>query len=455
MTRLVAAFAALCVFAFAALAQDAEEGPTPPPQVTEPAIPVEELTLRLIPLTVDELAAAAAEWLSIVQAKTQEVVEAQIAVRAADAPAEDDLARVVELAEERDALFDRYRVVVDSWAKKGGDEAAIAQFRAYRNSIIVEETRTADFQTLAQQAIEWALSREGGIQLAIDAGVIIVSLLGLLIVARLFRRLARKWFEKVPNLSNLLRAFLTVVVYWLVLSIGLLVVLSALGIDVSPVFALIGGASFIIAFALQDTLGNLAAGLMIMINRPFDEGDYVDIAGTAGTVKSVTVASTTVTTPDNQVIVIPNKAVWGNIITNVTASPTRRVDFVFGIAYEDDIQTALDVLERVVGEHPLVLKDPAPVFKVGALGASSVDLLARPWVKSGDYWTVYWDLTRQVKEAFDAAGVSIPFPQQDVHIRAIPSAAVVAGGAGAVSPASESVSRGDAPTAAHAEGHDG
>jgi small conductance mechanosensitive channel len=206
------------------------------------------------------------------------------------------------------------------------------------------------------------------------------------------------------------------VVYWIVLSIGLMIVLSAVGVDISPVFALFGGAAFIFAFALQDTLGNLAAGVMIIVNRPFDEGDYVDIAGTAGTVKSVNVSSTTVTTPDNQVIVIPNKNVWGNTITNVTTSPTRRVDLMFGIGYEDSIEKAQGVLERLIAEHPLTLNDPAPTIRVGALGASSVDFIVRPWVKSGDYWTVYWDLTRQVKEAFDAEGISIPFPQTDVHL---------------------------------------
>ncbi|MEM1315009.1 MAG: mechanosensitive ion channel family protein, partial [Pseudomonadota bacterium] len=225
-----------------------------------------------------------------------------------------------------------------------------------------------------------------------------------------------------PNLSKLLQAFFVGVVYWLVLSIGLMVVLSALGIDVTPIFALVGGASFILAFALQSSLSNLAAGLMIMINRPFDEGDYVSVAGVAGTVKAVSVMSTTVTTPDNQVIVIPNASVWGDVITNVTTSSERRVDLVFGIGYADDMDRAAEVLREVVAAHPLVLKEPEPMIRVGALGASSVDFICRPWVKGADYWTVYWDLQQQVKAAFDAAGISIPFPQQDVHLN-------IAGGA--------------------------
>ncbi|MEO0682426.1 MAG: mechanosensitive ion channel family protein [Pseudomonadota bacterium] len=403
-------------------AQDAaaEEGPPPLPEaVVDPATPVEDLVLRLTPLTRDELAAAAEAWLALVKEKTQEVVDAQIAAReAADAPGGDaEREKVVTLTEERRRLFASYSTVVDAWERKAGDADQIAAYRAYRTAIVVDETRSADYQTLLKQATAWALSEDGGVGLAIDLAVIAASLAGLIFVARMARRITRRGVARVPNLSKLLQAFFVVLVYWIVLAVGLMVVLSALGLDITPVFALIGGASFILAFALQSTLGNLAAGLMIMINRPFDEGDYVSVAGVAGTVKAVSIMSTTVTTPDNQVIVIPNASVWGDVITNVTTSPERRVDLVFGIGYGDDMGKAQEVLTRLVEAHPLVLDDPAPMIKVGALGASSVDFLVRPWVKGADYWTVYWDLTQQVKAAFDAEGISIPFPQQVEYSR--------------------------------------
>ncbi len=313
--------------------------------------------------------------------------------------------------------------MIDSWEKKGGDPAAIATFRAYRNSIIVEETRAADWKTLAGQAMNWVTDQNGGVRLGIRIAVIVVSFIALLAVARIVRRISRRWVTHIPNLSKLLQAFVVVLIYWLVIAFGLMVVLSALGVDITPVFALIGGASFIMAFALQDTLGNLASGLMIMINRPFDEGDYVDIGGVAGTVKAVSIVSTTVTTPDNQVIVVPNSKVWGNVITNVTASETRRVDLSFGISYEDSIEKAQRVIEETVAAHPLVLKEPEPVIRVNELADSSVNFICRPWAKSSDYWAVYWDLLRQVKENFDAAGISIPYPQQDLHVRVPPGAA--------------------------------
>lgn len=452
MTQAARALAALVFFTFltAAPVWSQDEAPPPPAAVVDPAIEVDELTLRLVPLTRDELAEVADAWLGIVRDKTQEVVDAQIAARAADGESAQALAaRATDLAAERDRLFRRFVAVVDGWERKGGDADAIAALRAYRASIIVDETRTADAETLGRRALAWASARDGGVQLAIDTAIVVAALLAALIVARLVRRGARRTFGRVPNLSKLLQAFLAMAVYWVVLAVGLMVALSAIGVDISPVFALFGGAAFILAFALQDTLGNLAAGLMIMINRPFDEGDFVDIGGTAGTVKAVSIVATTVTTPDNQVIVIPNGKVWGTIITNVTTSPTRRVDLTFGISYEDSIEQAQAVLEAVVAAHPLVLREPAPVIRVAALGDSSVDFIVRPWVNGGDYWTVYWDLTRQVKEAFDKAGISIPFPQRDVHMRVVSGSA-----AEAVSAPSQAVSAGPRPVAAHEPGAD-
>jgi small conductance mechanosensitive channel len=167
---------------------------------------------------------------------------------------------------------------------------------------------------------------------------------------------------------------------------------------------------------MQETLGNLAAGMMIMINKPFDVGDLVDTNGILGEVEAVSIVSTTVRTLDNQVVILPNSAVWGSIITNVTVSPVRRVDMVFGIGYGDDMETAQRVIEQIVAAHPLILEEPKPNIRVHELADSSVNFICRPWTKTEHYWDVYWDLTRQVKEGFDAAGVSIPFPQRDVHL---------------------------------------
>jgi small conductance mechanosensitive channel len=384
-----------------------ESKPAPSKELTNPAIDEAELILRLIPLTAQELELLAAEWLGIVRAGTEKVVKEQIAINRTQKDAVEQAARdrLTALTDERRDLFTKYSAVIDAWEQKGGDEAKVAGYRSYRNAIIVEETRNTDWRTLLAQALAWATDRDGGIRVAINAGIVLASFLGLLLLARVMRRLVHRWTSRIPDFSKLLQAFLVVAAYWLTLAIGLMLVLSALGVNVTPLFALVGGASFILAFAMQETLGNLAAGLMIMIHRPFDEGDVVDLGGVSGTVRNVSIVSTTVVTPDNQIVVVPNSSVWGNVITNSTASDTRRVDLVFGVSHDTPIARAQEELERTVREHPLVLAEPEPVVRVNALTESGADFIVRPWTRSEDYWTVYWDLTRQVKGALDRAGM--------------------------------------------------
>jgi small conductance mechanosensitive channel len=198
--------------------------------------------------------------------------------------------------------------------------------------------------------------------------------------------------------------------------IGFVVALSALEVNIAPLLAAIGAAGFVIGLALQGTLSNFASGLLILFYRPFDVGDVIDAGGVSGIVDSVSLVSTHVRTFDNKMMIVPNNDIWGGTITNATASETRRVDMVFGIGYDDDVDIAKGILERIVSEHPLVLDDPAPVIQLNELGDSSVNFICRPWAKNTDYWKVYWDITRSVKQEFDRTGISIPFPQRDVHL---------------------------------------
>jgi small conductance mechanosensitive channel len=198
--------------------------------------------------------------------------------------------------------------------------------------------------------------------------------------------------------------------------VGFVVALSMLEINVGPLLAAIGAAGFIIGFALQGTLSNFAAGIMILIYRPYDVGDFVDIGGTFGTVDAMTIVSTTLMTLDNQKVVVPNNMIWGDKITNVTGTDKRRVDMVFGIGYSDNIAKAQRILEDILLKHQAILKDPEPVVKVHELADSSVNFVVRPWVKTENYWNVYWDITKTVKLRFDDEGISIPFPQRDVHV---------------------------------------
>lgn len=397
-----------------------QKGATYPTGLDDPSIDLEEFQLQLIPLTVEQLGSLAVVWQDLARAATQKVVDKRIEIRAsAETTKETLLDERLALLEERENIFEKFLAVVSSFEKKSGDPAEVATLRGYISAITSEEQSQLTFQEFTTGLTNWLTSRDGGVEVAIRVFIIAVSFFGLFIFAKIVSSWARIAFNRIPNLSRLLSSFLVMAVYWLTIAFGLMVVLAALGVNITPLFALVGGASFIIAFALQETLGNLAAGLMIMVNRPFDEGDYVQVAGLGGTVRHVSVVSTTVTTPDNQVIVIPNSKVWGDVITNVTASDTRRVDLVFGISYSDSIELAQKTLEEIVASHPLVLKDPAPMIRVNELADSSVNFIVRPWANTGDYWTVFWDLQRTVKEMFDARGISIPFPQTDMHLHVV------------------------------------
>jgi len=399
-----------------------EEIPAYPAGLDDPSIGPEELRLRLIPLTVEQLGSLAAAWQDQVRTATQVVVEKRLEIRASEgAKAKELLDELQVLLQERELIFKKFTAVISSLEAKGGDPEQVQTLRNYLLAITAQEKTNLTLKEFNKGFMRWLTSQEGGVGVGFRILVIVTALFILFLVARIVRAWARRVFNRMPSLSKLLSGFLAMTMYWLTIAFGLMIVLAALGVNITPLFALVGGASFIIAFAMQETLGNLAAGLMIMINRPFDEGDYVQIAGLGGTVRNVSIVSTTVTTPDNQVIVIPNSKVWGDVITNVTASDTRRVDLVFGISYGDSIEQAQRVLEEVVAHHPLVLKDPAPNIRVHELADSSVNLIVRPWTKTGDYWTVFWDLQRSVKEAFDSHGISIPFPQSDMHLHVVKS----------------------------------
>ncbi|OCH19029.1 mechanosensitive ion channel protein MscS [Aliivibrio sp. 1S165] len=243
----------------------------------------------------------------------------------------------------------------------------------------------------------------------------------ILFATRLLAKLTRKVVLKAvvqPHLrmSKLMQDFFVSMSSKLIYFIGILIAFSKVGLDLAPVLTGFGVAGIIIGFALQDTLSNFASGMMLLIYRPFDVGDLVEAGGVTGKVSSMSLVNTTIKTFDNQIIILPNSKIWGDVIKNVTHERLRRVDMVFGIGYEDSIEKAEKILAEIVDAHPAALKKPEPNIRVHVLGASSVDFIVRPWVKTDDYWDVYWDVTREVKLRFDKEGISIPFAQQDVHV---------------------------------------
>lgn len=224
-------------------------------------------------------------------------------------------------------------------------------------------------------------------------------------------------FIKRRQHDDLLANFLEGVVYYTLLIAVSIAVLGQLGMNVASLVAVFGAAGLAVGLALKDSLSNFASGVMLVLFHPFKVGDYVLGAGVAGTIEGITIFNTIMRTPDNQRIIVPNSMLMGDVITNVTANPTRRVDLTMGISYDDDIDKAKEVIWQVLKAESRLLSAPEATVAVHTLGESSVDIVVRPWVKTEDYWDVYWSLTEELKKAFDLAGISIPFPQRDVHVK--------------------------------------
>jgi len=192
--------------------------------------------------------------------------------------------------------------------------------------------------------------------------------------------------------------------------------LTQLGVDTTSLIALIGAAGIAVGLALKDSLQNFASGVMLILFRPFKAGDFIDAGGVMGIVERITVFSTTLRTGDNKEVIVPNGSIYGGTITNYSARETRRVDMIFGIGYDADLLKAKSVLRAIVDNDERILKEPEVLIAIAELADSSVNIIVRPWVKSGDYWPVFWDMQEKVKLTFDQEGISIPFPQMDVHL---------------------------------------
>jgi len=396
-----------------ALAQSEATEASPAPAAADELPSSEDLRLTLLPLTREEVKAAVDEWRGVLKERVETFAEAR---RSGD----DEAIRTAR--QNVEAVITRVDTAIEAFEAKGGDAE---EYRQYVRAVASEGpgVDAADanavaeyFGDLMRDARDWLLSTSGGVYWAGRIILFFVIVIAFAIIANIVARIVRKAVGRLRNVSSLLQDFFANITRQAIFIVGIVVALGQLGIEVGPVLAAIGGIAFIIGFALQGTLSNFAAGIMILMYRPYDIGNYVNVAGVAGTVESMTLVSTTVLTPDNQRIVIPNGSIWGNVITNVTGNETRRVDLTFGISYTDDIDKAIRILDECVRAHPKTLDDPAPNIRVGSLGDSSVNIICRPWSKTSDYWDVYWDLQKIVKQRFDAEDVTIPFPQRDVHL---------------------------------------
>ena len=406
---------------------------------TNPTISLDVLDIKMAPLTVDELKTEADGWLKLIKTSAHKVAEAKLRIKSlsqkqeqaanasasakeADTGKDSAMDELTHLRATRTAEIDRLNIVLERINQKTGldengkETEAVLDYRRYTNAVGGIKLDASDAESSFASIKGWLTSKDGGKRWGTNIGIFSFIVLVSWVLARILSGVVRRALTLARNPSQLFTDFLVGMTSRIVMTIGIIVGLSVLEVNIAPLLAVIGAAGFVIAFALQGTLSNFASGMMIMLYRPFDVNDVVDVAGISGKVSSLNLVSTTITTFDNKRMIVPNNDIWGNIIINASASNERRVDMLFGIGYGDDIDHAIEVLEEIVSAHPLTLAEPETVIQLHELADSSVNFICRPWVKTADYWTVYWDITRNVKIRFDAEGLSIPYPQQDLHI---------------------------------------
>jgi len=261
----------------------------------------------------------------------------------------------------------------------------------------------------------------------VDAILAWISAYAINIIAALIVFLVGKWLSrKIADLFGKLLEkndvdmtlvnFLKNLIYYVLVVVVVIAAIGKLGVNTTSFLTILGAAGLAIGLALKDSLSNFAAGVMLVLFRPFTIGDVVSTAGITAKVEKITIFNTIFCTPDNQLVIVPNNKIISDIITNINAKDTRRIDLVVGISYSDDMAQTRDILQGLADADSRVLKDPATTIAVAELADSSVNLVFRPWVKTADYWDVRFDLTENIKNAMDEAGISIPFPQQDVHL---------------------------------------
>ncbi len=278
-----------------------------------------------------------------------------------------------------------------------------------------EQETTQNVTNFLDQAMTWLVTN--GTAFAVKLVIALILLVIGHYIIKAVCAILQGALKRAHGLNEMIQSFIVNVAgkaMWLLLW---LIVLSQLGVQIGPILAGVGVAGFVVGFAFQDSLSNFAAGFMILLNSPFKKGDLVEVSGLLGSVTDITLMATLLTTPDNKRITVPNKCVWGASIVNYSALEKRRVDLTIGVAYGSNISKAREVILAALKKIPLVLQEPAPTIEVVNMGDSSVNFVVRPWCKTADYWTVYFAGNQAVKEALDAAGIEIPFPQRVVHMK--------------------------------------
>jgi len=344
-----------------------------------------------------------------------------LAARQAADGTDSDLIQAARFESERLELsVTRLRGVVAQLDRLGGDtmemrRTLIEERGSLALSLVDTDIASVLYAEAATKFKAWLATQ--GIGTLLSAFLFIA----ILIAARWLARIARRVTERAlrhsdQSISQLLKEMLISMTGTLVFLVGVLVALSQVGVSVTPMIAGLGVVGFIVGFALQDTLSNFAAGAMILAYRPFDTGDFISAAEVEGTVQKMNLVNTTVVTIDNRVLIIPNSKIWGGVILNFTGQHLRRTDVIYSVSYSEDLDHVQKVLEDLIAADERFLTDPEPIVRVKQFSDSSIDFLVRAYVKTEEFWETLWALNKAVKQRFDAEGITIPFPQRDVHM---------------------------------------
>jgi small conductance mechanosensitive channel len=400
-------------------------------------IPVTELELEMQPLTLEQIEQRLDKWEELLQREVRKRIRYDILLNNPEKLEQTQAARDMvlrnkpstkvdlgavktELATRSqqqqqviEAIVERMEIGIKLIRMRGGDPS---KYVDYISSSTGQKLNLFDPVVLSAQIRNWLVSPTGGIKIGLNIIKFIAVVIAFWILSVILGWIARMAIGRLPKASVLLRPLFVTTVRRLTMIIGLIIAVTMLGVNAGPLLAMIGAAGLVVGLALQGTLSNFASGILILLNRPFDVGDVINAGGVLGKVESMNLVSTSILTFDNQVMLVPNNQIWNGVITNITGRDTRRVDLVFGIGYGDDIAKAIQIIEETLTGHEKVLPHPEPVVRVNELGDNSVNLIARPWTRTSDYWDVYWDLMRDVKLRFDEAGINIPFPQRDLHV---------------------------------------
>ncbi len=375
------------------------------------------LARHVVALGVDELKEIANIWQRRVQTNLAIIAEGLTQLETVPDDQVPALVDEIRATNQRNiAALQNYILLVDALRRKGGPEEELKKHDGFIRGFVGELLLSYQWSAIAHLSWDWLKSGRGGLRALSGIFQAIIVLAAAFALGAMLKRLSSMWINRRNKENDIAAVVVPNVIRWSILVLGLFFALWRLGVNIGVTTAIVGGLGFLIAFMLQNFFQSVIGGFLLQATKPYSKGDIISINQMVGTVVDVNVISTKLKTFDNRLVQIPNQSIWQGSMENLTKYRVRRVDLVFGIGYNDDIERAKTTLARMLVGDERCLKSPEPRIFVGELGPSSVNIYCRPWVRTEDYWDVLWDLTEFGKTRLQNDGIKIAFPQMDVHV---------------------------------------